>query len=773
MKRLLTLLILVMLMANCFAVLEEGKIKVFAVTDNGGALSADLLVGLKNGSGKVWTSVEPLVGTSTQSTEKIAVRVAHDYSSEVDKYDYFFQIESTASLVEGPSAGAAMALIVISALQDKVVPANVALTGTITAEGGVGPVGGVFEKSKEAARIGMRLFMIPPGENKQTVKINNEVVSINLTDYAEKNWGLKVIEVNNIGDVLRYAYSDIDSIDINSSDLNAVEFVPEPIELDESLYPMKNMTERYITEAEDSIRSAKNALSGTMLNEPALVDALLTNLNESEKTLEKSKILFEQNYLYSAANFSFLAMANANFVKDIAENPALLSRTSTSFNSKVDSLAKELDSFTYDLNQFVPIDFFEWHVASKERFTWAQLKVNQLKNNGEIVITIEDGIDWDRVSQIMDYEYAVAWLKVSKDFFELTKPSQTGFLPDAGPQDLINSYMANADNGLLTLGEEDSDDILRRVDSARIAQANGWAYSALFDSASALSLVNSTIFSKNKSLEELQSALEEKILFIENRLSESNEDFVWARLYLDHARYYLDSSLFYESQGQTAIALNNAKAGVDLAFLASGVLDASDASRKYFASLPTNRMIDVSPGWQERLGFDDFIFGFVMLLVLVVVLMVFAIVLSGRKFHLLKPFSFEDRLDEILSEQRRLRQRLQKGYISREEFNQLDKPIHEKISKTLAERNALSADYVELELNKCKALAFERALRDLKVQYQKKQVTVQDYSLNKSFYTKKISLLKHFISEEQKKLVSDKKKVKIAFSDGKPGVKKS
>jgi len=117
MRKALTLLFLVLLLGNCLAALEYDSLKVFAVTDNGTALSADLSVSLRPGTGKIWTSVEPLVGTSTQSTEKIAIDIAKDYSSEVNNFDYFFEIKSSASLVEGPSAGAAMTLLVTSMLQ--------------------------------------------------------------------------------------------------------------------------------------------------------------------------------------------------------------------------------------------------------------------------------------------------------------------------------------------------------------------------------------------------------------------------------------------------------------------------------------------------------------------------------------------------------------------------------------------------------------------------------------------------------------------------------
>ena len=95
----------VLLLPLCSAVLSEGGMKIFAVTSDGQGLSADLHLKIATGTGKVWVDVEPLVGTSTQSTALIASHVAKNYSGDVDNYDYFFDINSNASVVEGPSAG--------------------------------------------------------------------------------------------------------------------------------------------------------------------------------------------------------------------------------------------------------------------------------------------------------------------------------------------------------------------------------------------------------------------------------------------------------------------------------------------------------------------------------------------------------------------------------------------------------------------------------------------------------------------------------------------
>lgn len=759
MKKLFVVFFLFLILAQCFAAIEFDSMKVFAVTDSGTAMAADLKLTLKPGAGKIWTGIEPLIGTSTQSTAKIAVDTANDYSDQAAGFDYFFEIDSDASLVEGPSAGAAMALLVISMLQDKVVPDNVGLTGTITTEGGVGPVGGVFEKSKEAARIGIKLFMVPSGESRQTVKTGNQVESINLIDYAAKNWGMKVVEVGNIDEVLRYAFADIESVDVNAEAGSAVEFVPVGIPLEEDLEPMKELTANYISEAEDSIRSAKTALSGTMLSDPNLVDLMLSNLNESEKTLAKAKILFDQNYLYSAANYAFLATVNSNFVRDIAENPALLATNSTAFNAKVDDLDKKINAFFPDLNQFVPIDHFEWHVAAKQRLSWAMLKVQKIKQPAEIVVVVENnGIDWQRVSDLLDYEYAVSWLEVSRDFFALTKDSQSGVAELYPLEGLADSFIANTKNSLNVLSEEETDDIQRRLESAELALGYGWVSSALFDSSSSFSLANTAIFSKNKSLEEMQNALAEKISMLEEKMQSSSRNFIWARLYLDHAKYYLDSSVFYQQHEQTGLASQSARAGLDLAFLAGGIFDATDASYAYFETVPESQIIQIKPDWQQqKTVLNDFISVLLLLLVLVAVTLVLGILGSSRKIHLFKRFSFEDRLEEILLEQRALNKRLEKGHISKEQFGQLNLPLQEKISKLLAERRAISADYVALDLNKCKVLAFQRALRDLDAELRKKQITAEDYKGNASFYKKKIALLKHLIEEEEKKIVAEKK----------------
>lgn len=68
--------------------------------------------------------------------------------------------------VGGPSAGLAFTLGVLEALtpEDLTGGANVAVTGTISLDGTVGPVGGVYQKVITARREGVDLFIVPSSE---------------------------------------------------------------------------------------------------------------------------------------------------------------------------------------------------------------------------------------------------------------------------------------------------------------------------------------------------------------------------------------------------------------------------------------------------------------------------------------------------------------------------------------------------------------------------------------------------------------------------------
>ena len=63
--------------------------------------------------------------------------------------------------IDGPSAGAAITVCVISALLEKPIRQDVAITGEISLRGNIKPVGGIFEKVYGARRKGINLVLVP------------------------------------------------------------------------------------------------------------------------------------------------------------------------------------------------------------------------------------------------------------------------------------------------------------------------------------------------------------------------------------------------------------------------------------------------------------------------------------------------------------------------------------------------------------------------------------------------------------------------------------
>ena len=89
--------------------------------------------------------------------------------------------------IDGPSAGTAITTALISAITKVPVRQDAAVTGEISVQGQVKPVGGVFEKAYGASRAAMKTIIIPE-ENKE--------------DIPADHLGLEVCPVKTIGEVL-------------------------------------------------------------------------------------------------------------------------------------------------------------------------------------------------------------------------------------------------------------------------------------------------------------------------------------------------------------------------------------------------------------------------------------------------------------------------------------------------------------------------------------------------------------------------------------------
>ena len=87
--------------------------------------------------------------------------------------------------IDGPSAGAAITLCIISALLKKPIRQDIAVTGEISLKGKIKPVGGIFEKIYGAKRMGIKLVLVPK-ENEKEIPLNTTGIEVKTVESIER-----------------------------------------------------------------------------------------------------------------------------------------------------------------------------------------------------------------------------------------------------------------------------------------------------------------------------------------------------------------------------------------------------------------------------------------------------------------------------------------------------------------------------------------------------------------------------------------------------------
>ncbi len=201
-----------------------------AYTDFGGdLLSIESVIMTGKGRQQITGQLGDVMKESVQAATSYVRSRAVEFGIEppiFDRKDIHVHVPEGATPKDGPSAGAAIAISMISALTGIPVKCNIAMTGEISLRGRILPIGGLKEKLLAASRGGIQKVLIPIDNKKDLKDVDEEI----------KN-RLKIVLVDHLDDVIEHS----------------LERKPSPITWDESEF-LKNTKNKNGVEHENIVK---------------------------------------------------------------------------------------------------------------------------------------------------------------------------------------------------------------------------------------------------------------------------------------------------------------------------------------------------------------------------------------------------------------------------------------------------------------------------------------------------------------------------------------
>ena len=425
MKKIVILMLALMLFLLPNVAAKQGHMRLLAVTetsngDVGGI--ADLYLEIKPGTGRVFLETFPLTKVDTQISTRFAKEIACDFlDADCSKYDFFYTITADSSIIGGPSAGSAIAVLTISLIKDVPLNDEVAVTGTINSGGVIGPVGGIEAKIEAAERAGMKKVLIPMGEYFDT----NQTAYNESTD-NEINQSLNETVNLSVGKEFKIEIKEVATLDEALFEFTGKSFRERKANITISQNYADTMKELAIQLCSRSTK-LRNRISN--LTDNSTKGILDNALNLSAR----GKEYFESNKFYSSASFCFGSNVEFNYLILMEMN-----LTDTEIIEKVYNLRGEIESFDAEIEnkELKTVTDLESYMTVKERLIEAN----------EFVDLFQESMD-NNNTNLRNLAYAMERLNSAKSWAE--------FLNNEGKEfDFNNETIENACRAKLSEVEE-------------------------------------------------------------------------------------------------------------------------------------------------------------------------------------------------------------------------------------------------------------------------------------------------------------------------------
>ncbi|VVC00424.1 Archaeal Lon protease [uncultured archaeon] len=425
-----------------------------AVTGENSGGIFQLTVEVRPGNGSVYTAVSPRTGFATQSSEEQAVDYAFE-SAGLDRKgcDVLFRMEGPfgENTVDGPSAGGAMTVATIAALTNRTIRQDVVMTGTISPDGRIGPVGGIIEKSLAASDASASYIVVP----------KLQVYEALLLSSVSRTKPFHAIEVDDVAGAEGILFSSY-SQNFTSKFNPASKPLPQslkPIPVDADLGRFTLVAKGVVDDLDSTVGKA---FAGSQESE----ESMRLRQYFANETSNYRKLL-SLGYPFTAANAAFLLSIDAEYVK--------IGNQQVDVNGSIDDVSACISRLRPPAKTS---ENFDWAVGSDLRRIWATQKLND---------TIESRSQREGYTTLRDLLYSYSWCGISESL--AAQATDVGGKPvdERALAGMASDKVSEAENAITSSPSPDYDSAWH-LQNAMKANESGEYGAAIYEATYALSM---------------------------------------------------------------------------------------------------------------------------------------------------------------------------------------------------------------------------------------------------------------------------------------------
>jgi len=253
-----------------------------------------------NGTGHVFVDTSPYTQVDLQGSARLAAMVASDVLG-IDQrtYDFYYIIDISSPIIGGPSAGAALTMATIAAINNWTLDPKVVMTGMINPDESIGPVGGIPYKLEAAAAQNYTIFLVPEGQG-----------TVTLTKLVTRAKGTVIIsnDVDETIDILKLGKD----LNVTVKEVSTIQEVVKIFTGHELVKPAFNgtvLTPGYIDLLEPLATNLKKEASD-MYNDTEALTSQSLYLAQAKDIMRRADKMYDDHKYYAATSLYFNSMIN-------------------------------------------------------------------------------------------------------------------------------------------------------------------------------------------------------------------------------------------------------------------------------------------------------------------------------------------------------------------------------------------------------------------------------------------------------------------------------